>query len=129
MMRAVKGKHTKPELLVRSAAHRCGLRFRIHKRDLPGSPDVVFPRHKVALFVHGCYWHRHPGCRKATTPATNVEFWAEKFRANVARDSRNRDALTALGWRVVEVWECEVPTMEAAKALMLKIFKAELAPH
>lgn len=107
LMSRVKGKHTGPEMIVRRAAHALGLRFRLHRKDLPGRPDLVFPRHKVALFVHGCFWHRHPGCRLASTPKSRTEFWQAKFDANVARDAAAEEALRAAGWRVVTVWECE----------------------
>lgn len=107
LMSRVRGKHTKPEMIVRRAAHALGLRFRLHRKDLPGRPDLVFPRHKVALFVHGCFWHRHPGCRLASTPKTRTEFWQSKFDANVARDIRVAEQLRAACWRVVTIWECE----------------------
>jgi len=106
MMAGIKNKNTKPERVLRSALHRRGLRFRIHDRRLPGSPDIVFPKWKVALFVHGCFWHRHEGCRYATTPATNVEVWRKKFSENCFRDRRNQNALAESGWRVGVVWEC-----------------------
>lgn len=116
LMRAVRRKDTTPELRVRRLAHRLGLRFRLHRHDLPGTPDLVFPRRRIALFVHGCFWHRHPGCRYATTPATRREFWEAKFTANQARDRRQTEQLRSLGWQVVVVWECEtrnIPTLEA----------------
>lgn len=106
-MSRVKGKHTGPEMIVRRAAHALGLRFRLHRKDLPGRPDLVFPRHKVALFVHGCFWHRHPGCRLASTPKSRIEYWQAKFDTNVARDVAAEQALRDAGWRVVTVWECE----------------------
>ena len=106
-MSRVKGKHTGPEMIVRRAAHALGLRFRLHRKDLPGRPDLVFPRHKVALFVHGCFWHRHPGCRLASMPKSRIEYWQAKFDANVARDAAAEQALRDVGWRVVTVWECE----------------------
>ena len=90
-----------------------GLRFRLHRKDLPGRPDLIFPRHRLAVFVHGCFWHRHEGCRYAYTPKSRVAFWTRKFAGNVARDRRNEDALRDLGWRVLIVWECEVRDAEA----------------
>jgi DNA mismatch endonuclease (patch repair protein) len=108
MMSGVRGRNTRPEMAVRRHLHAAGLRFRLHRRDLPGTPDIVLPRRKVAIFVHGCFWHRHEGCPRATTPSSNVEFWRKKFADNVARDARNRAALQAMGWRVVVVWECEL---------------------
>ena len=106
-MQKVKQRNTKPEIVVRRAAHALGYRFRLHRRDLPGSPDIVLPRHKVAVFVHGCFWHRHPGCRYASTPKANAEFWLNKFSHNVERDARKERELRALGWRVLVIWECE----------------------
>ena len=107
LMARIRGTNTKPELLVRSALHRAGFRFRLHAPTLPGRPDVVLPRHRVVVFVHGCFWHRH-GCRHSTTPATRVRFWKEKFERNVARDARNARALRRLGWRVLTIWECRL---------------------
>jgi DNA mismatch endonuclease (patch repair protein) len=107
IMRRIPGKGTKPEIAVRKVAHRLGYRFRLHRRDLPGSPDLVFPRRKVALFVHGCFWHRHAACRFAYTPKSNIEFWQTKLKKNVARDARAQEELKWLGWRVAIIWECE----------------------
>ena len=113
MMAGIKGRDTAPERAVRRVAHRMGLRFRLHRKDLPGRPDLVFPRHRLAVFVHGCFWHRHEGCRYAYTPKSRVAFWTRKFAENVARDRRNEDALRDLGWRVLIVWECEAREAEA----------------
>lgn len=107
-MSRIRGRDTAPEMLLRSLLHRAGFRFRLHARQLPGRPDVVLPRYRAAIFVHGCFWHRHPGCRNATTPTTRREFWQEKFDDNVSRDVRNRIALEAAGWTVHTVWECEL---------------------
>ncbi|MBA1365421.1 very short patch repair endonuclease [Burkholderia gladioli] len=107
VMQSIKGKNTKPELSVRSAMHRRGFRFRLHRRDLPGTPDIVLPRYRLAIFVHGCFWHRHAGCSRATMPSTNVEYWATKFSRNQERDRCVKEALHALGWAVFEIWECE----------------------
>ena len=107
LMGRIRGKGTKPELLVRGAAHRLGFRFRLHVRKLPGSPDLVFPRKKIALFVHGCFWHRHQGCRYCYVPKSNIQFWREKFKKNVLRDRRVRTGLEEMGWRVAIIWECE----------------------
>jgi DNA mismatch endonuclease (patch repair protein) len=106
-MRAVKRHHTKPEIVVRKLLHRIGLRFRLHRRDMPGSPDIVLPRHRTVIFVHGCFWHRHEGCRYATEPKSNRDYWLPKFAANVERDERKASALRNEGWRVLVVWECE----------------------
>ena len=94
-------------MIVRRVLHGAGYRFRLHRRDLPGSPDVVLPRHRLAVFVHGCFWHRHTGCPRTTTPKTRAAFWASKFAANIARDERATAELGRLGWRVHVVWECE----------------------
>ena len=107
-MSRIRGKDTAPEILVRSALHRMGFRFRLHKRDLPGRPDIVLARYRTAVFVHGCFWHRHPGCTKAYTPKSRIHFWQSKFDQNVERDAAVRDQLEHLGWNVVVVWECEV---------------------
>jgi DNA mismatch endonuclease (patch repair protein) len=115
MMSGIRGKNTRPEIVVRQAAHRMGLRFRIHRKDLPGKPDLVFTKYKTVVFVHGCFWHRH-NCRLAAVPKTRPEFWEAKFKANVDRDLSNRTKLELLGWRVIEIWECEtreVPALEA----------------
>lgn len=107
MMGGIKGKNTKPELKVRRMAHDLGFRFRLHRKDLPGSPDLVFPRLKLAVFVHGCFWHRHEYCQYAYSPKTNVEFWTRKFKNNVRRDTWAREGLEAMDWRVAIIWECE----------------------
>lgn len=106
-MRAVRRRDTPAEKRVRSASHRLGLRFRLCVRTLPGTPDIVFPRHHICIFVHGCFWHRHPNCKKSTMPKSNVTFWKEKFHQNVMRDARKVAALKSLGWRVETIWECE----------------------
>lgn len=116
MMAKVKGKNTAPELKVRRLAHAMGLRFRLHRKDLPGKPDLVFPRHKLVVFVHGCFWHRHDGCRRAATPSTRREFWEAKFAANRERDARQMQALESTGWRVLVLWECGLKDEEALRA-------------
>ena len=108
MMAGIGGKDTKPELTLRKGLFALGLRYRLHDRKLPGRPDIVLPRWNTVVFVHGCFWHRHPGCRYTTTPSTRTEFWLDKFEKNVARDQRNVSALRALGWRVLVVWECDI---------------------
>lgn len=108
MMSGIRGKNTRPELALRRALHARGFRYRLHDKRLPGKPDLILPRFRAAIFVHGCFWHRHEGCKYATTPATRPEFWQAKFRENMERDQRNIDALLALGWRVAVVWECEI---------------------
>jgi len=105
-MAGIRGKNTKPEIALRKALHAMGFRFRLHDKRLPGRPDIVLPKWKVAIEVHGCFWHRHEGCRYSSTPATRSDFWAEKFAANVARDRRNLEQLLEEGWRTAVVWEC-----------------------
>ncbi|MDR4308268.1 DNA mismatch endonuclease Vsr [Chelatococcus sambhunathii] len=108
VMRAVKGRDTAPEMLVRRTAHGLGYRFRLHRRDLPGSPDLVFPRARLAVFVHGCFWHGHDCARGARLPKTNADYWRAKIARNVARDARVHGELAALGWRTLTLWECEL---------------------
>lgn len=117
-MRAIKSKNTSPEKRVRSAAHRLGLRFRLHRSDLPGSPDLLFPGKKTALFVHGCFWHRHENCPGATTPKTNTDYWNRKFRRNMERDWESRKKLEEEGWKVLVIWECETKTRESIEAFL-----------
>jgi len=114
MMAGIRGKDTKPELMVRSFLHRAGLRFRLHAK-LPGKPDLVLPKYRTVVFVHGCFWHRHEGCRYATTPANNAAFWHEKFAANVRRDTKVKQQLEELGWRVLVIWSCELGERKLAK--------------
>ena len=110
LMARIRGRNTAPELAVRRLAHALGCRFRLHRRDLPGTPDLVFPRLKKAVLVHGCFWHGHPdpGCRNAVLPKTRQEWWRIKLLANAARDARNLDRLSAMGWQVLVLWECEI---------------------
>ena len=107
-MSRIKSKDTTPERIVRSFLHRNGFRFRLQVKDLPGKPDIVLPKYKTVIEVRGCYWHRHEGCKDATTPSTNAEFWQKKFAENIARDQRTRQELKELGWNVIVVWECEL---------------------
>lgn len=106
MMAGIKGKDTKPELKVRRLLHAAGFRFRLHRKDLPGRPDIVLPRHKAVVFVNGCYWHGHEECALYRLPLTRTQFWAEKIGGNRDRDARNIRDLLSLGWRVIVVWEC-----------------------
>lgn len=112
-MARIRGSDTGPERAVRSLLHRLGYRFRLHSKALPGRPDLVLPRYGTALFVHGCFWHRHRACRFAYTPKTRVRFWTDKFSANVARDRRVVRKLRSQGWHVVVVWECELRDIDA----------------
>lgn len=122
MMARVGSKDTKPEMAVRRACHALGLRFRLHRKDLPGSPDLIFPRWNVALFVHGCFWHRHAHCSRGSMPASNVEFWTNKFRRNERRDQAAAKALGQLGWRVHVVWKCEASKSEVLKGKLANAF-------
>jgi DNA mismatch endonuclease (patch repair protein) len=117
MMSGIRGKNTKPEFVVRQALFAAGFRFRLHRRDLPGAPDVVLPGRKVAIFVHGCFWHQHKHCRFAKLPSTRAEFWKAKLDGNVNRDRQAIDALREAGWRVLTVWECATRDKAMAAAL------------
>jgi DNA mismatch endonuclease, patch repair protein len=108
LMSKVRGRDTKPEWILRCGLHRLGFRYRIHNNRLPGCPDLVFPKFQAAVFVHGCYWHRHSECKDASTPKSNVDFWEKKFAENVERDHRSIRQLESLGWRVLVAWECEL---------------------
>lgn len=123
-MSHIRPRDTAPEMVVRCAAHRMGLRFRLHRKELPGSPDLVFARHGLAVFVHGCFWHRHQACANATMPKTRPEFWQRKFDGNVARDARNCAELQRLGWRTLIIWECEAED----PARLCRILRAAFAP-
>lgn len=116
IMRAVKRAHTGPEIVVRQVLHALGFRFRLHRRDLPGSPDIVLPRFRTVVFVHGCFWHRHSGCRYASTPKSRQEYWLPKFKANVERDAKKEAQLRELGWRVQVIWGCETKSRETLEA-------------
>ncbi len=107
-MSRIRSKNTKPEIVVRSHLHRQGYRFCLHKKDLPGKPDIVLPKYKTVIEVRGCYWHRHKGCKESTTPKSNTEFWLTKFQSNVERDKKNDKLLKELGWNLIIIWECEV---------------------
>jgi DNA mismatch endonuclease (patch repair protein) len=113
VMAQVKGQDTGPEKTVRSLLHRMGYRFRLQRADLPGKPDIVLSKFKTALFVHGCFWHRHLGCKRASTPTSNTGYWSTKFSRNVERDMKNQKELEALGWRVLIIWECEMKSTSA----------------
>lgn len=113
LMSKVRGKNTAPELLVRSVLRSLGYRFRVHVADLPGVPDVVIPRLKLCIFVHGCFWHRHPDCARATCPTNNAAFWSEKFSRTVVRDRRTASALRRAGWSVAVIWECKTRDRDA----------------
>lgn len=113
IMSHVRSKDTTVELVVRKQLHRLGYRFRLHVADLPGKPDIVLPKHRAVILVHGCFWHGHTRCRRATLPESNSEFWARKIRSNVTRDKKNVQALRGLGWRVNILWQCQIRSIEA----------------
>ncbi|MDW9536250.1 DNA mismatch endonuclease Vsr [Sinorhizobium meliloti] len=120
-MSRIRSMNTKPEVNLRKALHRLGFRFRLHGRKLPGKPDIVLPKHRTVVLVHGCFWHRHPGCKVATVPKSNTEFWLAKFSKNVTRDEQISQQLEADGWRVFVVWECDVDTQRKADAAALEL--------
>jgi DNA mismatch endonuclease (patch repair protein) len=122
---AIRSKDMKPELVVRSLVHRMGYRFRLHRRDLVGSPDLVLPRHRMVIFVHGCFWHQHPrrACVDNHLPRSNTGYWVEKLARNVERDARNRRKLRRAGWKVVTIWECELRDAERVSLKLDRLLK------
>jgi DNA mismatch endonuclease, patch repair protein len=123
-MSKIRSRDTKPEIALRKAFHRMGFRFRLQGHELPGKPDIVLPKYRTVIFVHGCFWHRHPECKVATTPKSNTEFWQGKFDRNVERDTQNIAALEALGWNVLIFWECEIKDANAVGNRLSKEFEA-----
>lgn len=128
MMSGIQGKNTRPEIIVRKFLHACGYRFRLHRKDLPGRPDIVLPRFKTCIFIHGCFWHHHKDCKYASLPKTRADFWAEKLQGNVERDRRAQEALIDAGWRVLTIWECELKKPDAAFAELISYLEA-VDPH
>lgn len=126
-MRAIKGRDTSLELIVRRLLHAMGYRFRLHRRDLPGCPDVVLPRHRAAILIHGCFWHRHSCARGRSEPSTRRAFWRVKFAGNVERDRRALRALRREGWRVLVVWECQTRDAERLRARLARLLQGDLA--
>ncbi len=125
VMSRVKGRNTKPELIARSLLHQLGYRFTVNgpkNRKLPGKPDIVLPKYKTVIFVHGCFWHRHPGCKHATTPKSNTEYWVSKFKRNIERDRANVETLKELGWQVFIIWECELKNPRQTIAKLIAAF-------
>ena len=118
IMACVKGVDTRPEILVRSILHRLGFRFRLHRRDLPGCPDIILPRYRKIIFVHGCFWHGHEECSRSARPTTNRDFWDNKLSRNVERDKQNLLELTALGWDVLVVWTCETKDVKGLTRIL-----------
>ena len=121
-MSAIKSKNTKPEIKVRKVLHSMGYRFRLHSKDLPSSPDIVLPKYKTVIFVHGCFWHRHENCKYASTPKTRKEFWNKKFTENKKRDSEIQEKIKILDWRSVVIWECETKNLEILRDKIVDIF-------
>ena len=122
-MAAIKSKDTKPEIAVRKLLHSLGYRFRLHRKDLPGSPDIVLPKYKTVIFVHGCFWHRHKNCKYATSPKTREEFWENKFKQNVERDKNNFKELKNLNWKVLVLWECEINELIKDSSMIINKLK------
>lgn len=121
MMSGIRGSHTKPEIALRKSLHAVGVRYSLHRKDLPGRPDIVLPARQAVIFVHGCFWHRHEGCCFTTTPATRPEFWQAKFTSNGDRDRRNIEILLAEGWRVAVVWECALRKSGSPESVALRV--------
>jgi len=121
-MSAIKSKNTKPEIKVRKILHSMGYRFRLHAKDLPGSPDIVLPKYKTVIFIHGCFWHRHENCKYASTPKTRKEFWENKFKANLKRDAEVQEKIKNLDWRSFVIWECETKNIENLRDKIIDVF-------
>ena len=129
-MSRIRGKDTSAEKRVRSKLHRMGFRFRIHRKDLPGNPDIVFVSRRIAVFVHGCFWHRHRGCKNCTTPTNRREFWIEKLEGNFARDKRTHRKLRTLGWKTFVIWECETENAARLEKRLAKLVQnLEIGKH
>ena len=121
-MAAIRGTNSAPELRVRSMLHSMGYRFRLHRKDLPGKPDIVLPKYHLCIFVHGCFWHQHVGCKKATIPKTRTEFWQKKLRQNMKRDEKVKKELEKMGWQVGSIWECQTKTAAALTTAIVDFF-------
>lgn len=126
MMSGIRGRDTKPEVVVRKYLHAQGLRYRIAPKNLPGKPDIVLPKYRTVVFVHGCFWHRHSGCRYAATPSSNVEFWNRKFVANIERDKEVKRLLRKARWQVLVIWECQLKPTRLL-ALRTRIMRSDVA--
>lgn len=120
-MSRIKSRDTVPEKKLRSLLHQMGYRFRVHRKDLPGCPDIVLPKYKKAIFVHGCFWHRHQGCKYAYVPKSRIEFWKNKFRDNIQRDMKSHSELNRMGWDVLTFWECEIKDVESIEKRIRKL--------
>lgn len=127
VMSRIRSKNTKPELKLRSLLYAAGLRYRLHRKDLPGKPDLVFAKYKAVIFVHGCFWHFHKECREGRIPGSNTKFWEEKLSKNIGRDERNQLKLEESGWKVIVVWECEIEKqMNAANLIdLISVIKGD----
>lgn len=123
LMGKIRSRNTKPELVVRALCHSMGLRYRLHRKDLPGCPDLVFPKYHLCLFVHGCFWHRHTGCKFAYTPKSNLDFWLPKLQRTVERDRETSKALIEMGWHVAVIWECETKHASLLETKITAIFQ------
>ena len=122
-MRQIRSKDTKPEVLLRSLLHKLGYRFRLHRKDLPGKPDIVFPGRRKAIFVHGCFWHQHANCPEGRLPRTRSEYWTPKLTRNVERDRNHLEKLSRLGWKALVLWECEIHETEAVKRKLKRFLR------
>lgn len=120
-MSRIRSKDTKPEMIVRSVLHKMGYRFRLHRKDLTGKPDIVLPKYKTVIFVHGCFWHSHKGCKRCTIPSTNKSYWLAKFERNIKKDSTNKTLLKKMGWKVLVIWECEIKEINSLQRKLAKI--------
>ena len=125
-MSAIKSKNTKPEIAVRKVLHSMGYRFRLHGKDLPGSPDIVLPKYKTVIFVHGCFWHRHENCKYASTPKTRQEFWNKKFKKNIERELEIQETIKNIEWRSVVIWECETKNIDNLKEKIIDVFNESI---
>lgn len=121
VMSRIRSKDTKPEKIIRSILHKLCFRFRINRKDLPGTPDIVLPKHKTVIFVHGCFWHQHEGCKIASKPKSNSEYWKAKFTKNVERDKKTQEDLRVMGYRVIVIWECEVKKFQQSPEILKSI--------
>lgn len=128
-MAAIRGKDTKPEMIVRRYLFSRGLRFRVQVRKLPGNPDIVLPKYRTVIFVNGCFWHGHEGCRYYRLPKSNIEFWEQKIKNNVARDVRNENELKSLGWRVIRVWECDIKRVAGREEYLQSLYYTITKPQ
>lgn len=128
IMAQVHSQDTTPERVVRSRLHRMGYRFRLHRKDLPGKPDIVLPKHRALILVHGCFWHQHPGCKAAKRPSSNTEYWSNKLDRNRVRDENNLAQLAYLGWRVLVVWECETRDPAQLESILRQFLQPPDAP-